>query len=75
MFQHVKKENVYIPAMYQFGFFGLTPAKTHKFKNCWLRIKRDISLKLLSLHGKDLIKMMKNITILIQGQNKELNIE
>lgn len=30
IFQDVKKENVFIPDMYQSGFFGLTPAKIHK---------------------------------------------
>lgn len=33
-------------------------------------MKRDISLKLHSPHGKDLIKIMKNIAILIQGHKK-----
>lgn len=39
-------------------------------------MKRGISLKLLSPHDKDLIKIMKNTATLIQGQKKKvLNME
>jgi len=38
-------------------------------------MKRDISLKLLFPHGKDLIEIVKNIGILVQGQKEELNME
>lgn len=34
-------------------------------------MRRDTALKLLSPHGENLIKMMKNVAIPVQGQKKE----
>lgn len=37
-------------------------------------MRRDTALKLLSPHGENLIKMMKNVAIPVQGQKKRKKI-
>lgn len=62
--------------MYQLGFFGLTPAKIYKqIKILLTKNEKRYFTELLSPHGKELIKIIKNIAFLVQGQKKELNME